>query len=85
MPFHEDQTCEEYQVVAKRRSEEEEKSLEAVKQVSRPCPGPGCGVNIDKFAGCDHVTCESIHVFHFGLSLITDRFSRPEVHLRVLL
>lgn len=31
VPFHEEQTCEEYQVVAKRRSEEEEKSLKAVK------------------------------------------------------
>lgn len=67
VPFHEDQTCDEYQEAkqraveeeesaAKRRVEEETASAEAVKKMSRPCPE--CGVNIDKFAGCDHVTCE---------------------------
>jgi hypothetical protein len=58
VPSHEEQTCDQYQADAKRRSEDEQKSLETVKQVSRPCPGPGCGVNIDKYIGCDHVTCK---------------------------
>lgn len=62
VPFHEEQTCDAYQADAKRRSEDEAKSLETVKQVSRPCPGPGCGVNINKFAGCDHVTCEKTSI-----------------------
>jgi hypothetical protein len=62
--FHEDETCEDYQAAAaKRRNEDEEKSLKTVKQVSRPCPG--CGANIDKFAGCDHITCKMIPVIHF--------------------
>jgi hypothetical protein len=62
VPFHEKQTCEDYQAAAERRNEDEKRSLDTVKQVSRPCPG--CGINLDKFAGCDHVTCERIPGTH---------------------
>jgi hypothetical protein len=64
VPFHEEQTCEDYQAAAERRNEDEKKALDTVKQVSRPCPG--CGINLDKFEGCDHVTCEMISGTHLG-------------------
>lgn len=65
--FHNGQTCREYQEAQRRAAEEEENaprrraeeetaSAEAVKKMSRPCPK--CGVNIDMYTGCDHVTCE---------------------------
>lgn len=85
VPFHEEQTCDQYQEHAKRRSEDEEKSLETVKQVSRPCPGPGCGVKLDKYTGCDHVTCEKTCTISFDMSLSTDCCDRQEVWPRVLL
>lgn len=82
VPFHEEQTCDDYQADAKRRSEDEQKSLETVKQVSRPCPGPGCGVNIDKWTGCDHVTCESmepiVHGRNVMLTAVTGRRCKHE-------
>lgn len=57
--MHEEQSCTEYQEGLKREPEkvrEEELSLAKVKAVSKPCPN--CSTNIDKFTGCDHVTCE---------------------------
>ena len=59
VPFHEDQTCEEYHADSERRTTEEQESLATVRKISKPCPGANCGINIDKIAGCDHVTCES--------------------------
>lgn len=85
VPFHEEQTCDQYQVDAKRRNKDEKKSLEAVKKLSRPCPGPGCGVNIDKYSGCDHVTCKDMYTVLFGMSPATDYDDRPQVQARVLL
>lgn len=72
VPFHEEQTCDNYQAEvkrAKRRNKDEKKSLEAVKKLSRPCPGPGCGINIDKYTGCDHVTRGTMHIVLFGYEL----------------
>ncbi|KAL1588033.1 hypothetical protein WHR41_03394 [Cladosporium halotolerans] len=55
VPFHEGQTCEQY-VSSQRRAEEEDASIAAVARISRPCPH--CGISIDKYTGCDHVTCQ---------------------------
>jgi len=85
VPFHEEQTCDEYQADKKRRSEDEQKSLDAVKQVSRPCPGPGCGINLDKYTGCDHVTCETMHTTSCRSRTITNLCGRPKVQARILL
>jgi hypothetical protein len=75
VPFHEEQTCDDYQAEfkrAERRNKDEEKSLEAVEKLSRPRPGPGCGINIDKYTGCDHVTCEKMHTVLFGMDSVAD-------------
>jgi hypothetical protein len=75
--FHEDQTCEEYQAAGRRNiNQDEQKPLRAVERISRPCPGPGRGINIEKYAGCDHVTCEPMDVVHFEKRQLTDYLDR---------
>jgi hypothetical protein len=85
VPFHERQTCDEYQADAKRRNEDEQKSLATVKQLSRPCPGPGCGINIDKYTGCDHVTCVTMQHILLGPNSVADYRYRPAVRVPALL
>jgi DNA-directed RNA polymerase subunit RPC12/RpoP len=67
VPFHDDETCtlfdervaresamqEEEQ---RRRDEAEQASVQEVAQSSVECPG--CGANIAKNGGCDHMTCK---------------------------
>ncbi|KAF2789085.1 hypothetical protein K505DRAFT_285044, partial [Melanomma pulvis-pyrius CBS 109.77] len=64
--WHEGETCQEYddrvggakeRGEQKRREEQEKASLEAIKKISKKCPGEGCGWNIQKDSGCDHMTC----------------------------
>ncbi|CAO2649529.1 Nn.00g069140.m01.CDS01 [Neocucurbitaria sp. VM-36] len=44
----------------KAKQKEDKQSEEAVKSMgAKPCPS--CGVNIEKFGGCDHMTCERCH------------------------
>ncbi|KAI7284794.1 hypothetical protein KC345_g2044 [Hortaea werneckii] len=62
--MHEDETCEAYQ---KRRetqdtAKEERRSEKFLRKISKPCPK--CGVNLDKYEGCDHVTCSRLSCRH---------------------
>lgn len=55
--MHENETCSAYQErvnVSRKRAADEALSKKAVEEMSKPCPK--CGVNLDKYAGCDHVT-----------------------------
>lgn len=61
--WHENETCEEYTYrvsVAKERDQraQEEASIAAIKTMSKKCPGMDCAFNIQKNAGCDHMTCK---------------------------
>lgn len=88
--FHTDETCTQYQErIAKEREEElriqkeqEEASLAEVTRVSVACPG--CGANIQKSYGCDHMTCK--RTIHPGRTF-TNKISRQTtiMPLRVLL
>ncbi|RMX87532.1 hypothetical protein D0868_14963 [Hortaea werneckii] len=55
--MHEDETCAAFQQrrATQDTAREERRSERYLKKISKPCPR--CGVNIDKFTGCDHVTC----------------------------
>lgn len=63
--WHEGETCQEYDYRVsgakereeQRRKEQEEASLKAINKISKKCPGAGCGWNIQKHNGCDHMTC----------------------------
>jgi hypothetical protein len=60
--WHEGETCEQFdrRAVAERQKVEEAASAAIIKKTTKKCPGkPGqpCGWNIEKAAGCDHMTC----------------------------
>ena len=88
--FHTDETCTRYQErISKEREEElriqkkqEEASLAEVTKVSVACPG--CGANIQKSHGCDHMTCEPL--IHPGRTF-TNKDLRQKIimPLRILL
>lgn len=81
VPFHEEQTCEQY-LSTQRRAEEENASIAAIAQISRPCPN--CGINIEKYTGCDHVTCKICSTAERGQNG-TNIVRRPQMPPRVLL
>ena len=72
VPFHENETCTQYNERIKHgtaereaqekesrlRGEQEEASAAEVSKSSVECPG--CGVHIQKLSGCDHMTCKRV-------------------------
>ena len=62
VPMHEDETCEEYkghmaaESERKRLQDDQNSASERkVDKISKPCPK--CTTRLDKYDGCDHVTC----------------------------
>ncbi|KAF2770641.1 hypothetical protein EJ03DRAFT_60276 [Teratosphaeria nubilosa] len=53
-PWHEGETCEEYQARTKGNSEED-MSLRKIQRVTKRCPG--CRKNIQKSGGCSNMHC----------------------------
>ncbi|OCL04376.1 hypothetical protein AOQ84DRAFT_346315 [Glonium stellatum] len=61
-PWHEGETCQQFdrRAVVERQKAEEAASAAVIGRTTKKCPGkPGqpCGWNIEKAAGCDHMTC----------------------------
>lgn len=66
--MHDNETCAQYQARAseeaaheatkKRQAEENKASEKKVSKISKLCPK--CGRHLDKYTGCDHVTCKEI-------------------------
>jgi hypothetical protein len=61
--WHEGETCEEYDYrssgrKAQEQSAQEAASLEAIRKLTKKCPGTNCVYNIEKNNGCDHMTCK---------------------------
>lgn len=102
--FHESETCAQYvarsdherserkarekETAARLRRTQDDASAAAVKGLSVKCPG--CGVNIQKSVGCDHMTCKLFHDVRYlsadrkAAVLIWDRWSQG-LRFRVLL
>ncbi|CZR51821.1 related to RING finger protein Dorfin [Phialocephala subalpina] len=57
MPWHEGQTCAEYDTMRRERMEQEAASETFIYQNAKICPNPNCGHGIIKHGGCDHMTC----------------------------
>ena len=60
--WHKGETCEQFdrRVAAEKQRVEEAASIAIIEKITKKCPGkPGqrCGWNIEKVAGCDHMTC----------------------------
>lgn len=60
--WHKGETCEQFdhRVAVEKRRVEEAASIAVIDKITKKCPGkPGqpCGWNIEKVAGCDHMTC----------------------------
>ena len=61
--MHEGETCQQYQhgvEMAEQRKQEQAQenaaSEQRVGEISKPCPQ--CKSPLEKYAGCDHVTCQ---------------------------
>lgn len=65
LPWHEGQTCAEYDYVKSGRLEEEQATQKTLEKISKVCPNSDCGIHIEKKGGCNHVTCK--HHFHISL------------------
>lgn len=59
IPWHEGETCADYnyRVSGQKTRDEDDASKKLIDQISKKCPGPLCGANIEKNKGCDHMTC----------------------------
>ncbi|KAI4867409.1 hypothetical protein F4820DRAFT_201713 [Hypoxylon rubiginosum] len=55
VPWHSGETCDEYERRTRRQRRNDKASEKHVKEITKPCPG--CKRNVNKFIGCDHVTC----------------------------
>lgn len=63
VPWHSGETCEEYDRRTRRQRRNDQASEKHVKEITKPCPG--CNRNINKYVGCDHVTCKFCPLFLF--------------------
>ncbi|TGJ83110.1 hypothetical protein E0Z10_g5667 [Xylaria hypoxylon] len=57
VPWHSGETCEEYDRRTRKQRKSYKLSEKHVKETTKPCPG--CKKNVNKYSGCDHITCES--------------------------
>jgi len=55
-PWHEGETCEDYQARIKDRVDEEDQSLSVIQKVAKACPS--CKKLIEKDGGCSYMICE---------------------------
>jgi len=58
MPWHSGQTCADYDVEQKERTEQEGACEKLIAETTKKCPNPECGHGIEKIGGCDHMTCK---------------------------
>ncbi|EMC93995.1 hypothetical protein BAUCODRAFT_59544, partial [Baudoinia panamericana UAMH 10762] len=57
-PYHEGETCAQYQGRKERQTKMDEEATEkTIKDVCKKCPNPTCEMNIQRSSGCDKMTC----------------------------
>ncbi|KAI0421245.1 hypothetical protein F5X98DRAFT_371255 [Xylaria grammica] len=55
VPWHSGETCEQYDRRTRKQRKSYKLSEKHVKETTKPCPG--CKKNVNKYSGCDHITC----------------------------
>lgn len=75
-PWHEGETCEEFQLRTKGRIDEEDKTLAVIRKTTKSCPS--CKKPIEKNGGCPAMYCKCAR-YQYGVShaLIMNRFAVP--------
>ncbi|KAF1927606.1 uncharacterized protein M421DRAFT_93008 [Didymella exigua CBS 183.55] len=69
IPFHTDETCAQYDARKGGIDTQEAASLATIRQISTPCLKVGCGYNINKASGYDHMSCNKCeHAFCYQCS-----------------
>ncbi|KAK3116357.1 hypothetical protein LTR53_003383 [Teratosphaeriaceae sp. CCFEE 6253] len=63
-PWHEGENCAAYQVRIKDRVEEEDRALEEIRKITKPCPG--CSRPVQKNGGCYVMSCRAWCLPHIG-------------------
>ncbi|KAH7336292.1 hypothetical protein BKA65DRAFT_552949 [Rhexocercosporidium sp. MPI-PUGE-AT-0058] len=71
MPYHEGQTCAEYDVVRQEQVSQEAASKKFLSEETKVCPGPGCGIHTIKAGNaCDHITCKQCYFDYCWICLV---------------
>jgi hypothetical protein len=67
MPWHAGKTCEQYDIEQQeKRTQQEAASAAFLAKETKICPNKKCGLHVDKWMGCDHVTCKGAwSSYHF--------------------
>lgn len=83
VPWHSGETCDEYERRTRRQRRNDKASEKHVKEITKPCPG--CKRNVNKFIGCDHVTCTLPYSLIIGDNQLTQstRYLWPRMVLAV--
>ncbi|KAI0125875.1 hypothetical protein BJ170DRAFT_451566 [Xylariales sp. AK1849] len=59
LPWHRGETCEQYDRRTRRQRKSVEASEKKVKEITKSCPQ--CRRDVEKYSGCDHITCVCGH------------------------
>jgi hypothetical protein len=85
MPWHEGLTCMQYDNRQVERLRQETASAELLGKTTKTCPNPRCGMNLDKYTGCDHVRCKYLFIYKLIHCPSYSYFNRYAVQSRILL
>jgi len=64
-PWHEGESCAEYQLRIKDRVDEEDRALNEIRKITKQCPG--CKKPVQKNGGCPAMQCKSLQPWLKGL------------------
>ncbi|KAI1120905.1 hypothetical protein F5Y10DRAFT_113425 [Nemania abortiva] len=59
VPWHRGETCKDYDRRTQRQRRSRKLSEKTVRKTTKPCPG--CKKDVNKYSGCDHITCVCGH------------------------